>query len=348
VAVVAVVAAGAGIAYVVMNDESVDGIVDGTGRVVNVGTSNRVVTTSATVAEIICGLGGYSKLVGVTMDSSYGVDEYIPGIPNDNYPKLINDGLDNGTLVNLGPMWEMSAESVLLANPDLVIMGGYFNSPATISALEDMGVPVVILKDDNAFDNIYFNIELVGKVIGKVSEAEVLVGQVKSAIGKIVDWTKSIGAPSQSVAVLMGLGGDWGDAYACGEAYILGTPLITTLGGTNAFSNISEMYLPVPTESILTADPDIIIDVTPATRAALDAVKTDPLLKEISASKNNRVYGAFESSGTAFTLTTQGFVSGVAMMAMFMYEDYLDFSIDNYLGSDYADYLKLFWEQVNA
>jgi iron complex transport system substrate-binding protein len=322
-------------------------VVDGEGRTVTITTSDNIACTSATVTEIICGVGGFSKIAGVTNDDAYSVSDSILGIPNDGFPDAIVDGLEDGTLIDMGGMYLISAESILLASPDLVIMGGYFNSEDTIENLESMGIPVVILKDDNSLENIYFNIDLIGEVLGKTTEAQTLIDEMQSAIDKIVDWTASLDVDSPSVAVFMYYGSSYG-TYACGTEYLLGTPLIELLGGTNAFSSISGMYAVVTTESVATADPDVVIDATPSSVSDLNSIKTNTITEGISAVQNDAIYGTFDSSSTAFTMSTQGIVNAIAMMAMFMYEDQLDFEFDHYMGDDYMTYLDLFWEQINS
>lgn len=348
VAVAAVIIVAAAAVVVMSNSDENEGtITDGLGRVVKVDSSDRIAATSAVVTEIICGIGGYSKLAAVTQDSSYQVSEYIMGIPNDGYPQSVLNGLNSGALYNMGPMYQINAEAILGANPDVVIMGGYFNNDATIAAIENMGIPVVICKDDNSIENIYFNIDLIGKVIQKETEARLLIDQMKSAIGKIVGWTASLNAAPQNVAVFMMYGSEYG-TYANGNSYVMGTPMITMLGGTNAFSNISGMYEVVSTESIIAANPDIIIDSSPGTAADLDSIKTNTLTRGIKAAENDRIYGTFGTSSTAFTLTSQGFVNSVGIMAMFMYEDHLNFEMDHYMGSGYAADLQKFWNQINS
>ena len=329
------------------NDNGSLTVTDGLGKVVTIDTSDKIASTSTVVTEIICGLGGYSKLAGVADDGYYGIDDYNIGMPNDGYPKSVTDGLNNESLKNLGGMYMMSAESILLSKPDLVIMGGYFNNDDTISQLENLGIPVVVCKDDNTLDNIYFNIELIGKAIGKESEAKTLVEEMKSSIEKIVNWTESLDATPERVAVLMGFGSEYG-TYANGNDYLMGTPLITMLGGINAFSSIPGMYDVVSTESIVSAKPDVIIDATPESKSDLDSIKTDPLMMATNAAKNDRIYGVFDNCALSFAMTSQGFVNSIAIMAMFMYEDQLDFTIDHYMGNNYADYLEQFWEQMNS
>ena len=329
-------------------DNSVVTVTDGLGREVTITSSDKIASTSLTVTEIICGLNGLSKLAGVTTDSTLSkAVEPIIGIPNDGYPGDIIAGVSNHSITDMGGMYMISAESILLASPDLVIMGGYFNSDNTISQLESIGIPVVVCKDDNSLENIYFNINLVGKVIGKTSEAQNLVKNMQSVIDKIVDWTESFDINAPSVAVFMGYGSQYG-TYACGVKYIIGSPMIEMLGGTNAFSTISGMYEVVTTESIITANPDIIIDATPGSFADLNSIKTNPLTRGLPAVVNDAVYGTFDSCSTAFTMTTQSFVNSVALMAMFLYEDQLNFEINHNLGNDFTASLNKFWGQINS
>ena len=355
VAVIIIAVAAMSIAALSKDDDKTNGpftVIDGLGRKVNIESSNRIASTSSLVTEFICSLGEYSKLAGVTNDiNPLKVQDYLIGIPDDGFPQTIVSGLNNGTLKDIGPMYLISAESILLCNPDLVIMGGYFNSDATISQLEGMGIPVVICKDNSSIDNIYFNIELVGKVIEKESEAQKLVNQMRSAIKKIVDWTKSLDIEGPSVGSFISLSTGTSGSYACGSQYITGTKLIEMLGGTNAFSGIAGNYEVVSKESIATFDPDVIISGSHSSTAStgeLELIKNDPVLKKVSAIKNDRLYATFGTSSSAYTSTSHGFVNTVAFMAMFMYEDQLNFDMNNYMDNDYEKYLRLFWNQINT
>jgi len=349
VAIVAIlVVAGVGIA--VMSNNSTDGdltVIDGRGKEVTIPSFERIASTSATVTEIICGLGSISMLAGATNDDNpYMVSESIIGIKNDGYPSNILKGFEDKTIKDIGGMYRIASEAILTSNPDLVIMGGYFNDDNTIKSLEDMGIPVVVCKNDHGLDEIYFNIALIGKVLGKEAEAKSLTDDMKGAIGKIVDWTKSLNVGSPKVAVFMGYGSEWG-TYACGQTYIIGSPMITLLGGNNAYSSMAGMYEIVTTESVIASNPSVIIDSSPMSKANLDGIKTSTLTRDLDAAKADAIYATFDSCSTAFTLTTQGFVNAVGLMAMFMYEDQLDFEIDHYMGYDYMVYLNKFWNQIN-
>jgi iron complex transport system substrate-binding protein len=352
VAVAAIVIAAGALAASASPDRGGSGpvtLVDGRGETVTVSSSDRVATIGSVVTEIAFGLGASSKLAGVTTDDGiYDSDELILGMPDDGFPGDAKKMLADGRLVALGGMYNISAESILKCSPDLVLMGGYFYSDATIKRLGDMGIPVVVGKDDNSLDNIYFNIAMYGKALGRDGAAGEMVAGMKSAIGRIVGWTESLGAPSPRVGTFMGIGSEWG-TYACGVKYLPGSPMIEMLGGTNAFAaGIPEMYAVVSKESIASAAPEVMIDVTPMTQADLDALKGDPVLRDVPAVKNGRVYACFDPCSNAATITSQGFVNAAALMAMFMYEDRLSFELDHSLGEGYAEYLREFWAQIGA
>jgi len=347
VVIAIVIVSGAAAFAVLSDDKKINDpvtLIDGAGRTVTITSSDRIASTSVSMTEMICGVGGFSKLAGVTVDTNNFVTQgSILGIADDEFPKSVVSGLDNKTIADLGKMYGISAESILLAEPDLVIMGGgSANSEATIAQLESMGIPIVICRDNSSLENFYFNIELIGKAIGKESGAEVLLGQMKSAIKKISDWTKSIAdIPSVGVFITFSETG----AYACGEEFYKGTVLIEMLGGVNAF-NISGMYLLVSHEGIMAVDPSIIISGTSS--GPVEYIKTDPILKSLSAVKSNRVYSTVDTCNAVFSSTSLEFVNAIALMAMFMYEDHLGFEIEHAMGDNYMEYLNLFWEQINA
>jgi len=351
---------GIGAGYMVWNDEGTSDVPDvpepeaitvkdGRGKNVTIASSSRVATTSVTVTEIVCGLGAYSKLAGVTDDSNnYNLRDYVIGLGDDGYPGIIAQALEYEHITNMGNMYMISAESVLTANPDLVIMGGYFNSDETITSLEGMGIPVVVCKDDNSLENIYFNIKLIGKALGMNAEADKLVQNMQSVVGKITGWVTKQGAPSKKIAVLMGFGSEYG-TYGCGVQYLLGTPMIEMFNNTNAFgTTLPGMYDVVSKEAIVTANPDIIIDSMPMGRDVLDTVKTDEITKDLPAVVNDRIYGVFDLASKEYVLTTQSILNSLAIHVMFVFEDKLDFAIDNYMGDEYEDNLRKFWNQINA
>ncbi|MDR0523621.1 MAG: ABC transporter substrate-binding protein [Candidatus Methanoplasma sp.] len=352
VAVVAVLVIAA-TAYVMLGGDEEKGpvsLIDAQDREVTIESSSRVASTNATVTEIMCGLGAIDQLAGATSDTGiYDTNEKVMGLPDDGFPGEVVKRMGSKKITDLGNMWHISAESILKCNPDLVIMGGYGNDENTVKDLEALGIPVVVSRNDNSLEDIYYNIELAGKALGKDAEAKAMVNQMKSAIGKVLDWTKKWSGEKPRVGTFMGIGSEWG-TYANGDKYLPGTPMITALGGVNVFSGtISEMYAQISKEAIINANPAIMIDISASDPSAITSLKTDPVLKDVDAVKNNKVFGCFNGANNAVTITTQGFVNSYAIMAMCMYQSHLGFAIDNMLDDgNYPGYLDKFWTLINA
>ncbi|MCL2031997.1 MAG: ABC transporter substrate-binding protein [Methanomassiliicoccaceae archaeon] len=347
-AVAAVVVVAAAAVYTAFPDNKEDNgpvtLIDGARRTVTITSSDRVASVNYSATEMICGMGGYDKLAGVSVDTGgYRTQDYIMGVTDDGFPQSVVNGLNNETITDLGGMYRISAESILQCSPDLIIANIYGSSEDTISQLENMGIPIVLCKDNSSIENFYYNIELIGKAIGKVSEAKTLLDQMQSSIKKVADWTKSFDdSPRVGVFISFSESG----AYACGEEFYKGTVLIEMLGAVNAF-NIPGNYQLTSQEGIVTVNPDVIIsgggDVV-----FFDSIKTNPILKSLSAVEDNRMYCFVDTCSSVFSSTSVEFVNAVALMAMFIYEEHLEFQIDQYMGDDYVSYLKMFWEQINS
>ncbi|MCL2031998.1 MAG: ABC transporter substrate-binding protein [Methanomassiliicoccaceae archaeon] len=344
-----IIVAGAAVFVLTSSDKESSGavtLIDGDDRTITITSSDRIVSLDYSQIENICAIGGYSKLVGVTVNNNnytYASPDRILGMSDDGFPQSVVNGMNNGTIKNLGPNGSVTSETVLSANPDLVIAAPHGSSADTVSQLENMGITVIMCRPNTSLENFYFNIELMGKAIGKESAATTVVEQMKSAIGKIADWTKSINEVPQ-IGMFISFS-ETGGAWAIGDQFYKGTTLIEMLGGVNAFS-ISENYLLTSHEGIIAVNPNIIISGT--AYGPIDYIHTDPILKSLTAVQTERVYSFIGLSSSPWSSTSIEFVNAIALVAMFMYEDYLDFEIPHKMGDDYMDYLNKFWNQINV
>jgi iron complex transport system substrate-binding protein len=332
-------------------------LIDAKGRSVTINASDRdrIISTNAVPTEIICGLGGSSYLVGASNDvSPYLVDGKIIGLKGDDYPAVILSGFSSGKIADLGGMYYMPVETMLKADPKIIIMGEYGTDDKVYAQLDSLGITYVVTKDESNIEDIYFNINLIGKVIGKESNATELINEMKGVVAKIAAWANSVSKTAPNVAMMMT------DTYAVGQSYIQGSPLLDLLGITNAFSSITGKYEEVSKEAILKKDPQIIIysslemgfwtadDPAKECDNYLKALPSDPILKEVSAVKTGKVFAMTGIGSSAMTLTSHGYITGIALTAMFAYHDYLTFDCPQLIGDDYPKYLDKFWEMINA
>ena len=355
--VVVVVAAFAVVLTSMSDDENSDGsrtVVDFNGRKVVINSADRILSTSAVPTSILCGLGVSSSIVAVSTDPDvYGEDPHIIGATDDDFPKAIVDGLANKSIVALGGMYNMSAETIASVASDVVICDAYGIKQETMDALDQLGITYVVVSGTGLMSEIYDTIELLGKVVGKESVANRMISEMKNSIQKIQNWCKSVvenkmDGKKYNVAMMMTA------RYAIGPNY-LGGEIMGQLYVNNVFNNI-DRYALVTSESIVEANPDAIIfqnlgmgDGVTNPAAYIASVYADPILGGISAADNGLIFATTEGAKNAASYANQGIVRAYAMYAMFIYQDYLSFDVPDILNSsNYSQCIEQFWSEINS
>lgn len=329
-------------------------VTDGLGRTVTLSNIETVSSCSNVVASILCGIGASSSIVAVSVDDgAYDDFSSVIGLVDDDYPQAIIDGLADGSIKSLGGMYNMSAESAMSVTSDLKIFTEYGYDPDTGAALDKVGIPYLVLKNESSINTVYDNITLLGKVMNKEAEAAELVSDMKAVVQKIVDWCQSVvddelGGEKVDASIIIG------SNYACGDQYIKGT-ILTDIGANNPFAHLGK-YAQVSSEGFAQANPDVMIytsvamgsDVDPST--FLEEFKNDPVLGMIDAAKNDNVYVINgDKTDSATSTNSHSMLNAYALMAMCIYSDYLPFDVPNVFTDDvFENLLDQFWEVVNA
>ena len=343
VAIVAVLIIAGGAVFLVGGDDSSESgpieVTDALGRTVTMESkTERIVSTGCLETEMLCGMGASDRIVAVSNDEGvYDCPSSIVGFSDDDFPEAIVDGLADGSIESVGPTAQQTAEGLAAIDADLFILS-YMSY--TWSGLGDqldvLGLTYIVTFNGANLTEIYDSIEMIGTAIGEEDEAEDLVDEMQAVIDAVNE--KIEGAATQDVAIFMS------PYYACGQEYVLGT-LIEELGSNNAFSSISGPYEMVSTEGIAQANPDVLI-YTAMDMMGLNSnehiasLQTDPILSELDAVKNDRVYAATGYADQALTFASQRFVEAYAMFAMMIYPDEFDTELPAVVGDDYQTYLE--------
>jgi iron complex transport system substrate-binding protein len=214
-------------------------VVDDVGRNVTITTypPERIVSLAPSCTEILFELGLGSKVVGV--------DEYS------DYPPEVQEKVKAGNLTTVGSFAEISIETVVGLQPDLVLATGGVQR-LVAESLEGLGKPVVVLYPKK-FDGVLADISLVGKATGQTDEAEVIVTDLREKAQEIADKTRDAPRPRIYVEYFFN-GGYWSFGS---ESFA--DELIYKAGGVNVFSGFAKQYISTSTEEVLKADPEIII-----------------------------------------------------------------------------------------
>jgi iron complex transport system substrate-binding protein len=203
----------------------------------------RIVSVGSSLTEIVYALGAEALLVGVDTTSLY--------------PEAAR------SLPQVGYMRALSAEGVLSLKPTLVLATSAAGPKATLDQLASTGIEVTILPDHYDYDSVARKIEAVGKLTGKIAEAEALISKGQSAIQGLSRKLAASGSKPR-VLFLLSMGG--GAPQAAGRD-TAADGIIRLAGGVNAIDAYSG-YRPLTPEAVINARPDFVL----VTRQTVDAV----------------------------------------------------------------------------
>lgn len=204
---------------------------DAYGNVVTIESEpETVVSVSPALTEIVYALGAEDKLIGRT--------DYC------DYPEEVLDIPSVGAIDN--PDIEIIAE----LEPDVVIASSIFSEEA-YNSITELGIPVVIIRDETTLEGMFDVVADVADVIGCHDEGEALVEELSSELDEI-----RANAPETDVTVYYCMSyGEYGDYTAGGDTFI--GDIIESAGAVNAAADVSGWSFSA--EALVEADPDYIL-----------------------------------------------------------------------------------------
>src|SRR5690606_37068183 len=89
---------------------------------------------------------------------------------------------------------ELNTEKIISLKPDLVLAQGSTLSmwESGIKQLEDSGITVLVVNDAQSFDAVYESIEMVGKAVGAVQEADQIIEEMKTKLADLQKQAEAI------------------------------------------------------------------------------------------------------------------------------------------------------------
>jgi iron complex transport system substrate-binding protein len=255
----------------------------------------RIVSTAPSVTETLFALGIGDKVVGVSRFS--------------NYPPEVRKLPKVGSYIN------PDVEAIARLAPDLVIL--QLNSSEIKDRLNALHIPFLEVPHAT-LDDIYIEIQLIGKSTGVPNRSANLVTQIKNALDAIQSKAKAM--PSPRVLVIVDrLQGTLNNLTAVGpDNYV--NQILEIAGGKNVLAQPGlPQYPHISLETVLRENPDVIIDLssTQETEAARRASRTSTLAlwgqyQNLVAVRNGHVY-----VGTTNSLVVPGPRTPVAAQQLF-------------------------------
>jgi len=228
--------------------------------------SSRITAAGGSITEIIYFLEQESRLIAVDVTS--------------NYPKSAMN------LPSIGYVRALSAEGVLSLDPTLIIGENDMGPPSVIDQINRTNVETRVLPEIHSASGIIQKIECVGKMIGmKKNEIDFYNNKLLKQVSQLENSTSD--AEGKKIIYILSM--QSGSPLIAGSN-TSGDGLISLAGGINPLSSF-EGWKPVGTESIIQAEPDLIIISERGLKGfgTIEELSNHPALYLTPAAQNNNI-----------------------------------------------------------
>ncbi len=244
-------------------------LTDGAGRTIYMSLpAERVVSIAPSNTEILFAVGAGSQVVGRDSFS--------------DYPPEAKNVKDIG-----GGVGSLNVELILAQKPHLVLA-----SPLTpqeqIADLEKANLTVYVLPNPKTFDDLYTNLETVGKLTGHDQDAAKLVDSLKARVKAVTD--KVANVTTRPIVYYELDATDPSAPYTSGPDTFVDL-LIRTAGGENFGGKLKGDWVQVSIETLLLNQPDYIVLGDNAYGITPESVKARPGWDALKAVQDGKIFG---------------------------------------------------------
>ena len=228
--------------------------------------SSRITAAGGSITEIIYFLEQESRIIAVDVTS--------------NYPKSAMN------FPSIGYVRALSAEGVLSLDPTLIIGENDMGPPSVIDQINRTNVETRVLPEIHSASGIIQKIECVGKIIGMTKNE---IDFYNNKLLKQVSQLENSISDAQGKKIIYILSMQSGSPLIAGSN-TSGDGLISLAGGINPLSSF-EGWKPVGTESIIQAEPDLIIISERGLKGfgTIEELSNHPALYLTPAAQNNNI-----------------------------------------------------------
>lgn len=226
----------------------------------------RIVSLVPSNTETAFALGLGDKVVGVS--------------DNDNYPEEVSK------IDKVGGM-EFNIEKIIALKPDLVLAHEMAMSTSAegLQQLRDAGIPVLVMKSEASFEDVYSSIETIGTVTGTKKEAETIIKDMKSKVEEIKDKAAAI-KEDQKKKVYVELD-VVPNIFGAGKSTFM-DEMLTMINAENVVTG--EGWQSIDPEAVIKSNPDVIITTYGVyTENAVDNLLNRAGWQDVNAVKNKQV-----------------------------------------------------------
>jgi len=196
----------------------------------------RIVTLAPSNTETLFALGAGDLLVG-----------------RDNFSDYPPEALEVESIGSLYP--QVNAEAIVALEPDLVLAAGVTNADDVIG-LGDLGLTVFATRTDTQLEDIYKDILDVGQLVGRPTEAEALVADLRAREEAVTSKTDEAAERPRVFYEIDA--SDPARPWTAGPGSFI-DQMLTLAGGDNVGQAGADDYFQISLEELVAQDPEVII-----------------------------------------------------------------------------------------
>ena len=188
----------------------------------------------------------------------------------------------------IGYVRALSAEGILSLDPTIIIGENDMGPPAVLEQINRTGVEVAIVPEEHSILGVKAKVKCIAEIVNKKIEAERLFEEkLDPAINKLEIASQKVLEKNTKAIFILGL---QSGSPLIGGMDTSANGLIEMVGAKNVLSSF-EGWKPVSTESILMAEPDVILISNRGLSAFgdVESLRQHPALALTPAAKNNNI-----------------------------------------------------------
>lgn len=255
---------------------------------------NTIISAAPSITEILTGLGLGDKIIAADI---YSAD--VEGM--------------NAELCTLD-FYNLNTEELIALAPDVIIINGISQtgSDDPYKSLKDAGVNVVYIPSATSIEGIKLDIDFLAAYTGTTEKGAELIGSINNAVADVASRAADLTEKKKvymeiSAAPYM---------YTCGNGTYL-NEIISLVGAENIYAG-EEGWLSNSEETVIAADPDVILSTVSYDGYDFNEIKTRPGWEGIKAVANNQV---FLVDANATSRPSQYVVDGIYEIARAVYPE---------------------------
>lgn len=225
--------------------DSPDAVADDAGHTLHtVPPAQRIVALAPHLAEIVHDAGAGDRLVGAVRGSDYpAAVRRVPGV---------------------GDAAGIDVEKVLALRPDLVLAWASGNRATDVARLEALGLRV-FRSEPRTLEHVASTLRRIGRLAGSYLAADAAARRYEAALARVAAPKPEAGVQAVFIQI-------WDSPLMTVNGQHLASGLVSRCGGRNVFAALPVLAGSVSLESVLTADPQVIIaTVAPGREKAVKA-----------------------------------------------------------------------------